>query len=133
MTLDDENGHAASLARAPRILHLRDGGTSVVADLAAPGGPAIVHWGEALADGVALEGLLIQLRLSHAQALLAETDLTVAAIARQVGYDDAGYFSRLFSRRIGESPSAFRRGQQSGPPRPHGVRAHQRLPPHDRA
>lgn len=58
--------------------------------------------------------LLIQLRLSHAQALLAETDLTVAAIARQVGYDDAGYFSRLFSRRIGESPSAFRRGQQSG-------------------
>lgn len=62
MTLDDENGHAASLARAPRILHLRDGGTSVVADLAAPGGPAIVHWGEALADGVALEGLALAAR-----------------------------------------------------------------------
>src|ERR1700712_3644363 len=33
--------------RAP-ILHLRNGGTSLVLDLTAPGLPAIVHWGEDL-------------------------------------------------------------------------------------
>ena len=32
----------------PTTLHLHRGGTSVVLDLAAPYGPAIVHWGEAL-------------------------------------------------------------------------------------
>ena len=45
---------AASLVQAtpaedkPTTLHLTGGGTSVVLDLAAPCGPAIVHWGEAL-------------------------------------------------------------------------------------
>jgi alpha-galactosidase len=33
---------------APNVLHLRRGGTSVVVDVNAYGGPAIVHWGEEL-------------------------------------------------------------------------------------
>lgn len=40
----------------PRVVHLRAGGTSVALDLDAPGGPAIVHWGEEL-DDASLEGL----------------------------------------------------------------------------
>jgi AraC-like DNA-binding protein len=32
----------------------------------------------------------------------------VAAVARRVGYADAGYFSRLFTRRVGITPSVFR-------------------------
>ena len=53
--------------------------------------------------------LVLTTRLNTAKALLAEADLPVAAIARQVGYDDPAYFSRLFTTRVGQSPRAFRR------------------------
>jgi AraC-like DNA-binding protein len=52
--------------------------------------------------------LVLTTRLNTAKALLAEEDLPVTAIARQVGYDDPAYFSRLFTSRVGQSPRAFR-------------------------
>jgi len=36
------------------------------------------------------------------------TDQSVATIARQVGYDDPLYFSRIFRRVHGVSPSEYR-------------------------
>lgn len=60
--------------------------------------------------------LVLSARLSSAKVLLAEEDLSVAAVARRVGYDDPAYFSRLFAARVGMSPVAFRRsGSISGP------------------
>jgi AraC-like DNA-binding protein len=53
--------------------------------------------------------LILTTRLSSAKVLLAEEDLPVAAVARRVGYDDAAYFTRLFTARVGMSPVAFRR------------------------
>ena len=38
------------MQRSHETLHLRNGGTSVILDLSAPGLPAIVHWGEDLGD-----------------------------------------------------------------------------------
>jgi AraC-like DNA-binding protein len=35
--------------------------------------------------------------------------LPVEAIAGECGYEDAGYFSRLFARRVGLTPSQYRR------------------------
>ncbi len=61
MRLDDETGRNRPEATPPRILHLSDGGTSVVADLASPGGPALVHWGEEL-DDETLPGLALAAR-----------------------------------------------------------------------
>lgn len=61
--------------------------------------------------GLSPAEFVIQVRLGRAQALLAESDLSVAAIARQVGYDDPAYFSRLFARRVGEPPTTFRASQ----------------------
>jgi AraC-like DNA-binding protein len=59
--------------------------------------------------------LVLSTRLSSAKVLLAEEDLSVAAVARRVGYDDPAYFSRLFAARVGMSPVAFRRsGSISG-------------------
>ena len=59
--------------------------------------------------------LVLTTRLNTAKSLLAEEDLSVAAIARQVGYDDPAYFTRLFTARVGVSPRAFRRfGSVSG-------------------
>lgn len=47
-------------------------------------------------------------RLNTAKDLLATTDLKVASIARRIGYADPAYFTRLFTRRVGLPPRAFR-------------------------
>ena len=63
-----------------------------------------------------MQELVLRTRLSAAKALLAEEELSIAAVARQVGYEDPAYFSRLFAARTGESPRAFRRsGSFPGP------------------
>ncbi|MFF1877154.1 AraC family transcriptional regulator [Leifsonia sp. NPDC058230] len=48
------------------------------------------------------------LRMARARQLLDTTDATIAEIGREVGYDDAFYFSRHFRRHHGMSPSSFR-------------------------
>jgi AraC-like DNA-binding protein len=47
-------------------------------------------------------------RTHMAQDLLATTDITVAAIARRVGYDAEEAFSRAFKRSQGRSPALWR-------------------------
>ncbi|MEI7030579.1 AraC family transcriptional regulator [Streptomyces pratensis] len=52
---------------------------------------------------------LTEWRMTLAADLLTRPELTVAAVARQVGYADAFGFSAAFKRVRGESPSAYRR------------------------
>lgn len=59
------------------------------------------------AHGVRPMSLLVALRLEHAVQLL-RTDMLVKEVARAVGYDDPLYFSRLFHRHYGFSPTAAR-------------------------
>ena len=63
--------------------------------------------------GRTVQQWIIERRMAEARSLLAETDLPVAEVARRVGVNDPGYFSRLFSRTHGASPRRWRRG----PPR----------------
>lgn len=49
------------------------------------------------------------IRLQKAQALLIETDWTLDRIAESCGYENGFYLSRMFRRKLGVSPSAFRR------------------------
>ncbi|MGH7489184.1 MAG: AraC family transcriptional regulator, partial [bacterium] len=58
---------------------------------------------------------LLQVRLNEAKHLLATSNLAVAVIARQVGYGDPAYFTRLFTQRVGSSPTQFRLQQQRLP------------------
>jgi AraC-like DNA-binding protein len=51
---------------------------------------------------------LTEWRLHLAQELLATTDLSVAAVARRVGYDAEEAFSRAFRRAYGQPPGAWR-------------------------
>lgn len=51
--------------------------------------------------------LLQNLRLEHARHLLAETNLSVGEIAFQCGFSDPNYFSRLFSKTQGMTPTEF--------------------------
>lgn len=52
---------------------------------------------------------LIQVRLSKALKLLEEGNLTVRAVAKSVGYDDAYHFSKIFKKYYGKPPSKFRK------------------------
>jgi LacI family transcriptional regulator len=49
-----------------------------------------------------------QARLERAKRLLAETDLSVARVAEASGFGSANYLIRLFHRRCGLSPAAYR-------------------------
>jgi AraC-like DNA-binding protein len=51
-------------------------------------------------------------RLHVAQDLLATTDLSVAAVARRVGYDAEEAFSRAFKRSYGAPPGTWRAGHR---------------------
>ncbi|UVJ41574.1 AraC family transcriptional regulator [Arthrobacter sp. CJ23] len=54
-------------------------------------------------------------RMRIAHDLLATTEVTVAAIARRVGYGSEEAFSRAFKRVHGQSPSLWRAGRPGGP------------------
>ncbi len=57
--------------------------------------------------------LRIQARLDRAKRLLAAGELSVTDVCMEVGFSSLGSFSDLFARRVGESPSAFRRKARS--------------------
>ncbi|WP_206109194.1 AraC family transcriptional regulator [Paenibacillus sp. HB172176] len=48
-------------------------------------------------------------RLEQAKLLLLKTEWTIGAIAEQVGYDSAAYFTSCMTKKIGLSPTAFRK------------------------
>lgn len=73
--------------------------------------PAELRTAVRRAAGRSPKDYLLGIRLGRAKELLAATDLPVAAVARQVGYDDPAYFSRLFTRRVGMAPVRFREQQ----------------------
>ena len=52
---------------------------------------------------------ILSLRISNAQNLLESTSYNVTEIADIVGYDNPLYFSRLFKKQCGISPSDFRK------------------------
>ena len=58
--------------------------------------------------GMSFTDYLHQLRLQHGCRLLESTDLTVAQIAEQVGYDGAKYFTQIFKKQLDTTPAKFR-------------------------
>ena len=52
---------------------------------------------------------MTQKRVSRACQLLRKTRLPVSEIGGQVGYEDYFYFSRVFKKLVGVSPSAYRK------------------------
>ncbi|WP_281388075.1 helix-turn-helix domain-containing protein [Puniceicoccus vermicola] len=56
---------------------------------------------------------LIRKRLDVACELLTFTDLPVQEIAAQVGLENPYYFSRLFKKRLGKTPSEYRQEKRS--------------------
>lgn len=59
--------------------------------------------------GLSYVQYLTETRLGHAAALLQETDEKTYVIARQVGYEEPNYFSYVFKKRYGISPTKYRK------------------------
>ncbi|MFP4104638.1 MAG: substrate-binding domain-containing protein [Phycisphaerae bacterium] len=58
-----------------------------------------------------------RIQLANAKEMLAGTDLPIGRVAHQVGVEDARYFSQMFRKALGQTPSQFRRAAQAQTPR----------------
>ncbi|MCV6594165.1 MAG: AraC family transcriptional regulator [Silicimonas sp.] len=56
-----------------------------------------------------------QIRIQHAAHLLRSDDLPIGDLARQCGFENTGYFYRLFRESYGTTPKAYRRRHQRNP------------------
>ena len=52
---------------------------------------------------------ILNIRISNAQSLLENTKYNITEIAAITGYDNPLYFSRLFKKQTGLSPSEYRK------------------------
>ncbi|MWB96971.1 AraC family transcriptional regulator [Agromyces seonyuensis] len=98
------------LERAMSYLEERVDGAVKVPELAAMVGVSSSHLGALFraATGGGVLAYQTGLRMSRARQLLDGSTLGIAEIAIATGYQDPLYFSRLFSRTHGTSPSRYR-------------------------
>ena len=68
-------------------------------------------------------GYLTDLRMERAKRLLRETDLPLAQVAAQVGYQTQAHFTGVFHREVGVTPRNYRLGQEPEGERPQQPRA----------
>jgi AraC family transcriptional regulator len=107
------SGRSASpwLAAARQFLHDRFDSPFHLSELARAVGVHPVHLSREFARhyGVTMTQYLRTLRLARASELLLTTDHSISRIALSTGFFDHAHFTRVFSQRVGETPSAFRR------------------------
>lgn len=89
------------------------GETISLADMARVAGLNPTYFSDVFDETVGMRptDYLIQRRMERAQYLLLTSRDSVKQIAFQVGIPDAAYFTRLFTRLFGISPTAYRRTQ----------------------
>lgn len=100
---------------ALEAIHNRPADPWTVADLAASAGVSRALLAKRFNEimGEPPLAYLTERRMELAEELLADPDLTIAQIARTVGYADQFGFSNAFKRRKGMSPTAFREESRS--------------------
>lgn len=59
--------------------------------------------------GMNFSAYLVNIRMETAKRMLREGNETIAAVAEQVGYKDARYFSQIFARTVGVKPALYRK------------------------
>ena len=59
--------------------------------------------------GMSYIEFLLQQRIEKAKQLLEKTNFKIYSVSLQVGYDNVGYFIRIFKKRTGLSPEEYRR------------------------
>jgi LacI family transcriptional regulator len=66
------------------------------------------------AVGQAPNQYLVNFRVNEAKLLLSESNLTVSEIAYRVGFNDPGYFARVFKKRCNATAKEFRTRELDG-------------------
>ncbi|HJA92451.1 MAG TPA: AraC family transcriptional regulator [Candidatus Eisenbergiella merdipullorum] len=61
-------------------------------------------------SGKMYKDYLIYLRIEYAKQLLGEDNLTVEETCQKVGYNSVSYFTKLFKKMVGVSPSKYKKG-----------------------
>jgi AraC-like DNA-binding protein len=56
---------------------------------------------------------IVEVRMKKAKTLLMETDISISAIAQDVGYRDQSHFTRIFHRHVGFTPKDYRNASVS--------------------
>ncbi|RED84248.1 response regulator [Cohnella phaseoli] len=67
--------------------------------------------------GVNFSDYLIGVRMEQAKALLASEALSVIEVSGRVGYEDSKYFSQLFKKHTGMTPSEYQKSRKIVPPK----------------
>lgn len=62
--------------------------------------------------GYSIGTYILEKRLNEACQLLRTSSLTIKEVAKEVGFNDAAYFGRIFKSRFRQTPLAFRRNAQ---------------------
>jgi AraC-like DNA-binding protein len=62
--------------------------------------------------GMTVQNYANALRVRKAQSLMSESSESLSEIAKQCGFDDVFYFSKVFKKHSGHSPSEYRRSGQ---------------------
>ena len=86
-----------------------------IEELAAVARLSTSHFSRAfkLSFRVSPHAYIVGLRLSHARALLSDSDEQLSQIAAACGFADQAHFSRVFRRRVGCAPGLWRRERRS--------------------
>lgn len=59
--------------------------------------------------GLAPHQFYLDLKMMRAKELIVATDMSIKAITYELGLDSIHYFSRLFKKKMGQSPSDLRK------------------------
>jgi AraC family transcriptional regulator, arabinose operon regulatory protein len=105
-----QHGMSDRIRLAQDYLHEHLAASTSVPELARLAGMSVSHFSALFktAAGIGVVEYVKRLRSARARELLLTTELGVAEIAAEVGYDDAFYFSRQFRAVNGVSPRQFR-------------------------
>ena len=63
---------------------------------------------------MSLTKYILAIRINKAESLLLTTDMNITEIAISSGFTDANYFSRVFKKETGKSPSKYREQAEFG-------------------
>jgi len=112
--------HAARVRRVARYVETHLGEPLSAGDAARSLGLTPRRIGDTVKaqTGISYGTFVRVVRMGRARDLLDGTRLSVAEIARRLGYKYESHFSRVFAQHVGEPPTRFRQRVQTGATRP---------------
>jgi AraC-like DNA-binding protein len=108
--LRDKDPMSLVMHKATEYIHKNLDAQLTVAQIARQVGLSASHFTAVFRRyaGTAPLKYIIDRRMEKASSMLESTDLTLTHIASMAGYQDPLYFSRLYRKRVGCSPSEYR-------------------------